>query len=594
MTQLLLKSEIRTEADIIWVRNKTRELSHFLGMDTQDQTRLATAVSEIARNAYQYGKGGMADFSLQQNKRGVAVVITIRDSGPGIRKLKEIRNGTYVSPQGMGVGLMGAERLVDEMKIETAEGQGTLIEMRKYLPFRQQLLGPEEIKRLTEKFLENKKVDPLEEISKQNHEILLTISSLNEKKDELSRLNQELEDTNRGVVALYAELDEKAESLRKANESKTSFLSDMTHEFRSPLNSILSISQILLEEAVEESADERKKQVQFIMKAAKGLSDLVNDLLDIAKIESGKVQVRTSAFTVQEIFSTLRGLMRPLGSNEKVELIFEDPEEDIQIQNDEGKITQILRNLISNAIKYTLDGEIRVSAISNGEIITFVVKDTGIGIPFEDQENIFSEFFQAENELQTRNKGTGLGLPLTKKLITLLGGDIQLKSEVHQGSEFKVSLPLDYHGPEDAHYHSAPLELDFTSLTSIKQKKRVLLIDDDPANRYLVAREIAHLPVEYREAQNGREGWNIARNFFPDIIILDLVMPQMDGYEFLAQIQGHSVLRNVPVVLYTSKDLDPEELAYFEQTTALIVQKKDQNYMLIKNAIERILHEPNN
>ena len=188
-----------------------------------------------------------------------------------------------------------------------------------------------------------------------------TLDELRQRQEELARLNRELEDTNRGVVALYAELDERADHLRRADEVKTRFLSNMTHEFRTPLNSILALTRLLLDRVDGELTPEQERQVYFIRKSAENLSELVNDLLDLAKVEAGKIVVRPAEFEVRNLFGALRGMLRPLLLNTSVNLVFEEPDGIPPLHTDEGKVSQILRNFISNALKFTEQGEVRVS-----------------------------------------------------------------------------------------------------------------------------------------------------------------------------------------------------------------------------------------
>jgi signal transduction histidine kinase len=587
MSQFLLRSEIRTERDIVWARKKARELAEFLKIDNQEQIRLATAVSELARNAYQYAGGGFANFSIIEADGKIFIQIAVVDKGPGIKALDELLNGTYVSPQGMGVGLMGSRKLVDDLNIESSSS-GTTITVLKSVPQRINLLTQKELKELSERLMSRPADAFEEEVQKQSKELLLTISALNEKKEELDRLNRELEDTNRGVVALYAELDEKAESLRIANEAKTSFLSDMTHEFRSPLNSILSLTNILLEDARSDQAGEREKQIQFIIKAANGLSNLVNDLLDIAKIEAGKVNIRPESFSVSDIFSTLRGLMRPLESDlERLQLIFEDTEDQIELFTDEGKLAQILRNLISNAIKYTDKGEVvvRAQTVDQG-FIEFSVSDTGIGIPEDHLEDIFFEFFQVEHSLQKRSKGTGLGLPLTKKLVTLLGGHISVTSVLGKGSSFKFIIPSHYSGPSDAQYKdvSTAQAKSLASLASSLTLPKILMVDDEEVNRYQVARALQGLKVEYREAYDGLDALQITESFDPDIIILDLAMPKMDGMTYLKECMKRGLYARRKIYLFTSQELEGEDLEYLAEVCEKIILKD-------KHGVEKLVEE---
>ncbi|MGI4848558.1 MAG: sensor histidine kinase, partial [Janthinobacterium lividum] len=257
---------------------------------------------------------------------------------------------------------------------------------------------------------------------------------------------RELEDTNRGVVALYAELDEKARHLRHADETKSRFLSNMSHEFRTPLSSIRALAKLLLARTDGELGEEQEKQVRFILDAAESLTEMVNDLLDLAKIEAGKVDIHCDWFSVREMFSALRGMLRPLLMSDQVKLSFDMPDKDIMLYTDEGKLSQILRNFISNALKFTEAGSVRVQAtlMSSDGMVQFSVTDTGLGIAEENQHLIFEEFSQVANRLQHRIKGTGLGLPLCRNLASLLGGTLTLQSTAGKGSTFSVMIPSRY------------------------------------------------------------------------------------------------------------------------------------------------------
>ena len=197
-----------------------------------------------------------------------------------------------------------------------------------------------------------------EELQYQNQELLGALEEIRSRQAELIRLNRELEDTNRGVVALYAELDEKADHLRRADELKSKFLSNMSHEFRSPLNSILALSGLLMNRADGELTPPQEQQVVYVRRAAQDLLELVNDLLDLAKVEAGKVKARPLEFEVENLFAALRGMLRPLLLNQAVDLIFDDATHIPRVFSDEGKVSQILRNFISNALKFTERGEI--------------------------------------------------------------------------------------------------------------------------------------------------------------------------------------------------------------------------------------------
>jgi len=267
-------------------------------------------------------------------------------------------------------------------------------------------------------------------------------AALAERTAEVEALNVELAETNKGVVALYAELDQQAEALREVSELKSRFLSYMSHEFRTPLGSIRSMSRILLDRLDGPLNPEQQKQVNFIQAGAIELTDMVNDLLDLAKVEAGRITISPAWFEMVDLFAALRGMFKPIVTTEEVLLIFEEPKGVDRVYSDDKKLSQILRNFISNALKFTLRGEVRVSAQAGaGKMVVFSVTDTGIGIPREFHAAIFEDFVQVDSPIQKRLRGTGLGLSLSKRLAGLLGGSVAVESEPGVGSKFSVTIP---------------------------------------------------------------------------------------------------------------------------------------------------------
>ena len=272
-----------------WLRRqRARQVAEVLGFEPQQQTRLATAVSEIARNAFTYGGGGKVEFFLEGSTSPQLLSIRISDEGRGIADLDEILEGRYRSRTGMGLGIVGARRLMDRFSIASTPGKGTVVTLGKLIPRRVSLITPKTLPDLVGRIAMQKPRSILDELREQNHELIETLDELRARQQELASLNRELDDTNRGVVALYAELDEKADHLRRADEVKTKFLSNMSHEFRTPLNSILALSRILLTARTATSTSEQEIQVTYIRKSAESLFELVNDLLDLAKVEAGR------------------------------------------------------------------------------------------------------------------------------------------------------------------------------------------------------------------------------------------------------------------------------------------------------------------
>jgi signal transduction histidine kinase len=262
---------------------------------------------------------------------------------------------------------------------------------------------------------------------------------------ELASLQAELEETNKGVVALYAELDQNALQLREAADLKSRFLSYMSHEFRTPLASITSVTDILLIRMDGPVTAEQERQLKFVQGSVRELTEMVDDLLDLAKVEAGRISISPEWFEMVDLFSALRGMFRPIVGAGAVSLIFEEPENVPPIYTDDKKLAQILRNFISNALKFTVEGEVRVSArIDSDGMVEFAVTDTGIGIDREHLPALFSDFVQIDTRIQKRLRGTGLGLSLAKKFAELLGGRVAVESELGKGSRFSVLIPVRY------------------------------------------------------------------------------------------------------------------------------------------------------
>lgn len=683
----ILHLALLTERDVVQARQRAREIAAELGLDNQDQIRMATATSEIARNAFRYARDGKVTFSLQL-EQPQRLVVTVADSGAGIPHLDQVLEARYRSTTGLGMGIIGTKRLMDEFRIETSAG-GTVVNMAKFIPDHRITLTLRTANDLCRKVRERSPSSPYEEIEQQNQELLKTLQELRSRQEELELLNRELEDTNRGVVALYAELDERADYLRRASELKTKFLSNVSHEFRTPLNSIISLSRLLIDRMDGELNQEQLKQVNYIESSARDLQDLVNDLLDLAKVEAGKVRIRSKRFEVHELFSALKGMLKPLlADNNSVDLVFEDAPQIPSLRTDEGKVSQILRNLISNALKFTPHGKVTVSAeMADNRDVQFTVADTGIGIAAEHHETIFREFSQVENPLQERYRGTGLGLPLCKNLALLLGGTIWLESELGKGSKFFVRIPAVYVGelsrpenpnmPPAPEFHRSPVlileddeetahllesylrETEFQAiltsnvaqsevwtarhtpaavvadiyigddqswgliarlrerlpelpiivasvhdhqglalargasmflpkpiapgvlihelrrLTSNIGTRQILLVDDNEVARYILRDLLHHSWLDVREASSGTEAMSMLNEKLPDAVILDLLMPDISGFEILRQLRSQQATQRLPVLIYTSKVLSESEKALLDSWAVRIIRKED-------------------
>lgn len=561
----LLTVQISREEDVVTARQRARQVADALGFDNHDQTRVATAVSEIARNAFRYATGGRVEFALDTSKRALAVTVT--DSGGGIPHLPAVMNGTYESATGMGLGIIGSRRVMDEFEIHAAP-TGTTVRMAKRLP-RRATLHKADVARIAERLVSDAPRSVTDEMLLQNHELMAALEELRVRQEELTRLNEELQDTNRGVLALYAELDETAEHLRRADQMKSKFLSNMTHEFQTPLNSILALTRLLLERADGDLSPEQERQVNYIRSAARDLSELVHDLLDIAKVEAGKVSVRATEFEIPDLFGGLRGLMRPLQTNDAVALVFDSPDTLPSLFTDEAKVSQILRNYISNALKFTERGEVLVSAeLDEPGYVIFRVSDTGIGIAVEDQGRLFLEFGQVPNPLQARVRGTGLGLSLSKRLAELLGGSVGVTSALGQGSTFWLRLPIVAPGFEA----TAPSTREVTAQLPVNMPT-ALVVDDEITSRYVLRRYLTAAGCRVIEAAGGQEGLARAASDQPDVVFLDITMPDMLGTEVLARLKRDPATARIPVVIATSLAMDDAERARLSTHAAAVLLK---------------------
>ncbi|MBD2006848.1 MULTISPECIES: ATP-binding protein [Cyanophyceae] len=585
---VILTIEIRFEQDVVLTRQRVRQIAELLGFDSQDRTRIATAVSEIARNAFQYAKGGKIQFWVEGESPQIFMV-SIRDKGRGIPNLKTILEGKYASNTGMGLGIIGSKRLMDQFRIDSTPEQGTVVVMGKNLPKRSPIVTTKRLAEIANELIMRSPENPYSEIQQQNQELLRTLEELEKRQAELAQLNRELEDTNRGVVALYAELDEKADSLQRANELKTRFLSNMSHEFRTPLNSILSLSRLLLDRMDGELTDEQEKQVRFIRQSGEGLLELVNDLLDLAKIEAGKIVIHPNEFEVSELFGALRGMLRPLlAYNSSISLIFEEPVGIPTLYTDEGKVAQILRNFISNAIKYTEKGEVRIAAKLVGRTVVFSVADTGIGIAPEDKKRIFEEFVQVDSAFQKRVKGTGLGLSLSRHLTELLGGNVSLTSEVGKGSTFFAIIPISYNNSEfGAVVPDVNWQLDQSRLP-------VLVIEDNDETFFTYEKYFQGSNYQLIQARSLQEAQLALEMFKPVAVISDILLKEQNTWNLISEMKQNEATRDIPLLVITVINNDKKALelgadAFFVKPIERLLLLDSFNKLINKKRQQKIL-----
>ncbi|HEX6999040.1 MAG TPA: ATP-binding protein [Gammaproteobacteria bacterium] len=514
----LFSLRLRDEPNVVAVRQAVRRLTGLLSFDYHDQIRITTAVSELVRAAaLPEGGGGVLELSLRE--RGSARLLCIEAQGAGLGP---------DAPEKCRRAAAAAAKL-----LQALDGPGSVparsLRLCRALPPATPALTPARVHLIrgeVERAYASGERTWREELAEQAHELSSTLLELERKQEEVATLNAELGDTNRGVMALYAELDERANELRRVDEAKTRFFSHVSHEFRTPLSSIAALSRLLLEEHDGPLTAEQAKQVRLIRDGAVELLELVSDVLDLAKVEAGKSHVVAAPFSVTALFGALRGVVRPLLATSPARLEFGTATALPPLVTDEGKVTQILRNLLSNAVKFTERGSITVSArlLTAGskppgpcgavaeDSVLFCVQDTGIGISAADQDLIFEEFSQVRHALQRRVRGTGLGLPLCRRLAALLGGSVWVESELGRGSAFYLLVPR-------VHREAAHESLE--AAESVASAEPLLIVSDRAEERAALEEafvDSAFAPVPARAADVTPE---LVRAVRPALAVID-------------------------------------------------------------------------
>ncbi|MFE6710718.1 ATP-binding protein [Streptomyces sp. NPDC057695] len=565
---------LSVDRDVFELRRQGQSLTRALGLEGHERVRVVTVLSEVARDLL-----GSPEFRVLLRAApgdGQAAQLLARFTWSGARR-----------PDAST--LRAAERLLDRCTYTTSE-EGNTLTVGQRLPSSQDL-SRERLERIREQLHGPSEFSMTEELRSQNRLLLQALEESRAQKEELQRLNAELEETNKGVVALYselsaeleetntgvvalyAELEDKSRQLRLASEAKTRFWANVSHELRAPVNSVIALARLLLAPDADPTTEEQRQQLSLIAGSGSTLLALVEELLDVAKAESGRLEPSAVDTDLRTMLHQLRGTLGGM-AHEGVRLDIPDLTDPPCLVTDDVMLTRVLRNVLSNGLKFTTEGEVRLTVErekrDGASWLAFTTRDTGIGIPEDEQEQVFEEFYQVRGTHQRGHSGTGLGLPYARKLTAILGGTLTLSSAPGEGTVVRVEIParLDAQGVETGG-RGGPGEPAAGASAALGS---LVVVDDDATFLDLLRPTLASVAHDVTEVADSARALDVVRTSRPDAILVDLVMPAPDGYALLTALARDPLTARIPVVVLTSSD--PSEVDRTRLTHARSVLSK--------------------
>jgi adenylate cyclase len=379
---------------------------------------------------------------------------------------------------------------------------------------------------------------------------------------------------------LFSEIGEKSRQLQVASQHKSQFLANMSHELRTPLNAIIGVTEMLLEDARDLKRDDEVEPLDRVLRAARHLLALINDILDLSKIEAGRMELHLETFPLAPLIEDVVKTIEPLAAKNGNRVVVDCDREIGTIHADQMRFRQALLNLMSNANKFTDKGTVTIAArqehIDGRDSITIAVADTGIGMTAEQMGRLFQEFSQADSSTTRKYGGTGLGLAISRHFCRMMGGDITVESKPGEGSTFTIRLLRIVETDEAT--ATAPGLAPARADAAAEEAPRILVVDDDPTVRELVARHLERAGFSVTTAAGGREGLRLVRELRPAAVTLDIMMPDLDGWTVLAAMKGDPTLAGIPVILMTI--VEEKNRGYALGAADYLVKPVDRNRLV--------------
>jgi len=475
---------------------------------------------------------------------------------------------------------------IDRLKVEFMDTTARTISISLYTALQRM-----QIEELLQRTQESKK-----QLKAQAEELHAQTEELHAQTDELQFQAEELQQTSEELQEQNVELEMQSRQVEEANRLKSEFLSNMSHELRTPLNSVMALSRVLMIQAKDKLSKEEINYLEIIERNGKHLLSLINDILDLSRIEAGRMDIKPKLFSIRSTIETIMERLEPVGEEKGIEMNQEIQDNLPQIESDEQKVHKILQNLLGNAVKFTEKGYVTVFAHSDADKFYIEVADTGIGMSNEDLSYIFEEFRQVDGTFSRPYNGAGLGLAIAYKTAKILGGDLSVKSAPGKGSTFILTLPLKWPGPAEPLSLTTPAEITPTQKTildandkpeienqhkyqEIKKPEagtKILLVEDNEAAVIQVREVLESEGYKVDVVRGGQEALEYVKQTIPEGIILDLMMPEIDGFEVLEKIRSTKTTAEIPVLVLTAKDLTREDFKKLRSNNIQqLIQKGD-------------------